>query len=160
MAPSPDGVRDGKSGQIGSASEFVEVPDLTHGKLALSGIVLSKENTDQGSAESGSIPRFRAGEKVLYAYQVLNAMPAADGSTNLELRATLYHEGEALGTSAPMGLDPKVQEDPKRPVSAGDLRLGTQLKPGDYTLEISAVDKNAPENRSKTSQTVDFEVIE
>jgi hypothetical protein len=45
-------------------------------------------------------------------------------------------------------------------VASGDLRLGTQLKPGDYTLEISAVDKNAPENRSKTSQTVDFEVIE
>ena len=59
-----------------------------------------------------------------------------------------------------MGIDPKGHADPKRIGVANDFRLGKQLKPEDYTLEINAVDKNAPEKRAKAGQTVDFEVVE
>jgi hypothetical protein len=48
----------------------------------------------------------------------------------------------------------------KRLVVNNDFRLGKQLTPGDYTLQITAVDKNAPEKRAKASQTADFEVVE
>ncbi|MDR3718565.1 MAG: VWA domain-containing protein [Bryobacteraceae bacterium] len=153
-------VRDHESGRVGSASEFVEVPDLSKGKLALSGIALGGANGDPHSTEATHRLRFRAGETVLYAYQVLNAKPAADGSTNVELRATLYHDGKALGTSAPMAIDPKDQTDAKRLVVNNDFRLGKQLAPGDYMLQVTAVDKNAPEKRSTASQTADFEVVE
>jgi len=90
----------------------------------------------------------------------LNAKPAADGSTNVELRATLYHDGKNLGTSAPMAIDPKDQTDVKRLVVNNDFRLGKQLTPGDYTLQVAVVDKNAPEKRATASQTADFEVVE
>jgi VWFA-related protein len=153
-------VRDHESGHVGSASEFVEVPDLTHGKLAVSGIALGGKNGAPNATEPANRVRFRAGETVLYAYQVLNAKPAADGSTNVELRATLYHDGKALGTSAPMAIDPKDQTDVKRLVVNNDFRLGKQLTPGDYTLQVTAVDKNAPEKRATASQTADFEIVE
>ena len=57
-------VRDQESGHIGSASEFVEVPDLARGHLALSGIALSGEGPEPGSAEEHkytAIPRGRKG---------------------------------------------------------------------------------------------------
>jgi len=59
-----------------------------------------------------------------------------------------------------MAVDPKDQTDVKRLVVNNDFRLGKQLTPGDYTLQITAVDKNAPEKRAKDSQTADFEVVE
>ncbi len=152
-------VRDKASGRIGSASEFVEVPDLSHGRLALSGIVLSRGSREPGAAEAANILRFRAGEQVDYAYQVLNAVPAADGSPKMELRVTLYHDGKALGTSPPMGIA-RAGQDPKRLGVSNDFRLGKQLAPGDYTLRIDAFDRNAPEKRAKASQTADFAVVE
>jgi hypothetical protein len=137
-------VRDRESGHIGSVSEFVEVPDLAKGNLALSGIALSGEGPEPGSIESASLLRFRAGQKVSYAYQVMNALPAADGSTNMEVPATLYRDGTALGTGAPMGIDPKGHADPKRiGVTTNQCRR-----------------PECPEKRAKASQTVDFEVIE
>ena len=153
-------VRDHDSGHVGSASEFVEVPDLTHGKLAVSGIALGGRNGVPNATETANRVRFRAGETVLYAYQVLNAKPAQNGSTSVELRAALYHDGKNLGTSAPMAIDPKDQTDVKRLVANNDFRLGKQLTPGDYTLQVTIVDKNAPEKRATASQTADFEVVE
>lgn len=159
-------VRDRDSGHLGSASEFIEVPALTHGRLALSGIALSGKPGKTGqddeppAAESLNRLRFRAGETVLYACQVLNAYPAPDGSTNVEVRATLYYDGKALGTSAPIKVDPGGQADVKRLVFKNDFRLGKQLTPGDYTLQLVVVDKNAPDNRATATETTDFEIVE
>ncbi len=146
-------VRDRESGHIGSAGEFVEVPDLARGNLAVSGIALS-------GGGSASRLRFRSGDTVFYTYQVLNVRHAPDGSRNVEARATLYHDGRALGASTPMAMDPKGQADAKRLVVSNDFRLGKGLTPGDYTLQVTVVDKNAPEKRATASQTTDFEVIE
>lgn len=150
-------VRDRESGQVGSASEFVEVPDLKSGKLAVSGIALSSGESDSGSAGRW---RFRAGEKVAYAYQVLNAQLAPDGSPNVEVRAALHHDGKLLGSSSPKAVESKGQADAKRLVVSNDFRLGKQLPPGDYTLQVTVVDKNAPEKRTSVSQSADFEVVE
>lgn len=153
-------VRDRESGQVGSASEFVEVPDLSRGGLALSGIVLSAGGAATHTTEGINRRRFRAGETVAYAYQVLNTQSAADGSPSLEVRAALHHDGRALGSSASMAINTKGQNDVKRLVVNNDFRLGPQLAPGDYTLQITVVDKNAPRKRATAVQTVDFEVVE
>jgi VWFA-related protein len=159
-------VRDRYSGRLGSASDFIEVPDLTRGRLALSGIALSGkpgktgQNTEPTAAESFDRLRFRAGETVLYACQILNAYPAPDGSTNVEVRATLYYDGKALGTSAPIKIDPRGQADVKRLVFKNDFRPGKQLTPGDYTLQLTVVDKNAPNKRATATQSTDFEIVE
>jgi VWFA-related protein len=159
-------VRDRYSGHLGSASDFIEVPDLTHGRLALSGIALSGkpgktgQNAEPPAAESFDRLRFRAGETVLYACQILNAYPAPDGSTNVEVRATLYYDGKALGASAPIKIDSRGQADVKRLVFKNDFRLGRQLTPGDYTLQLTVVDKNAPDKHATAAQTTDFEIVE
>jgi VWFA-related protein len=159
-------VRDRYSGRLGSASEFIEVPDLTRGRLALSSIALggkpgkTGQNAEPPAAESLNRLRFRAGETVLYACQILNAYPAPDGSANVEVHATLYYDGKALGTSAPIKIDPGGQADVKRLVFRNDFRVGKQLTPGDYALQLTVVDKNAPDKRATATQTTDFEIVE
>jgi len=59
-----------------------------------------------------------------------------------------------------VAIDPKDQADARRLVVNNDFRLGKQLTPGDYTLQVTVVDKNAPEKRATASQTADFEVVE
>ncbi|HWX41420.1 MAG TPA: hypothetical protein VN345_09760, partial [Blastocatellia bacterium] len=45
-------IRDTASERVGSANQFVEVPDVSKAKLALSGIVLSGKETGPGSAKA------------------------------------------------------------------------------------------------------------
>jgi VWFA-related protein len=153
-------VRDRESERVGSTSEFVEVPDLSRGKLAVSGIALSGKSTEPASTENVNRLRFHAGETVFYAYQVLNAERAPAGATELEVQATLYHDGRALGSSPPMPLDGKNQDDARRLVVMNDFRLGKQLTPGDYTLKVTVTAKNAGQNRATASQTAEFQIVE
>jgi hypothetical protein len=62
--------------------------------------------------------------------------------------------------SPPLGIDPKDQADARRLVVSNDFRLGKQLTPGDYTLQVTVVDKNAPEKRATANQSTDFEVVD
>jgi hypothetical protein len=89
-------VRDRESERVGSTSEFVEVPDLSRGKLAVSGIAEQKEH-----------------------------------------RSGLQRE-----------------------VVMNDFRLGQQLTPGDYTLEVTVTASNAGQNRATASQTAEFHIVE
>lgn len=159
-------VRDRYSGRLGSASEFIEAPDLTRGRLVLSGIALSGkpgktgQNAEPPAAESFGRLRFRAGETVLYACQILNAHPAPDGSLNVEAHVALYHDGTALETSAPIKIDPSGQTSAERLVFENSFRLGKQLTPGDYTLRIAVADKNAPDRHATAIQAAGFEIVE
>jgi hypothetical protein len=145
-------VRDRQVDRIGSAGEFIEVPDLTRGRLALSGVVLSD------SAGAADVLKFRPGQTVFYAYQLLNAQPSQDGSIHVEVRAALYRNGKALGNSDPIVVDGKGQPDRKRLLVTNDFRLGKQLPPGDYSLQVTAVDKNAPKKWATATQYMDFGV--
>ena len=138
--------------RTGSASDFVEVPDLSHGGLTLSGIALSD------SPGAPSQVRYHPGSTVFYASQVLNASPDADGAFHVEVRAALYRDGRALGSSKPILVDAAHKLDPKRLLLASDFRLGKQLSPGDYSLQLTAVDKNAPPKRGTCVESIDFEV--
>jgi len=145
-------VLDSQGDQTGSACDFVEVPDLAHGALALSGIAISAAPGAAGRL------RYHPGQTVFYACEVLNARPGHDGSVRVEVQSALYKDGQPLNTIAPAPLDTESQSDPKRLLVTDEFRLGSQLTPGDYTLKLSAVDKNAPGRQSVATQSIDFEV--
>lgn len=145
-------VRDRQSDRIGSASEFLEVPDLKRGALALSGIVLQHAGSTEPSTQ------FHRGETVAYAYQVLNARPQGNAQSGIEVRTELQREGTVLGASAPAAVKAKDQADPKRLVVSDQLRLGKQLAPGVYALKVTATGGRA--SGKPVTQSVEFEVIE
>ena len=172
-------VRDHASGRIGSASQFVEIPDTRKGQLALSGIVLhlaspdvaraaglavpvGKEGQVQAYAEGGPATRhYLPGQPIVYGYIVINpkfAGPRKRPQTTVQLR--LYRNGTEIFAGKPQPVNQKLEDNPAGLAGAGILRLGSELTPGEYLIQLTATDPLAKRKRRQASQWIDFEVLE
>jgi VWFA-related protein len=165
-------LRDTKSGQLGSASQFVEIPDVRKNKLALSGIVLAGDQAkpktaadqnegmmeDSGSNKTAAVRVFEPGTEISWAYQILNAKTDKDQQSKLQIQYRVYYEGREV-------YEKKQQEMtltssgtvPKRMIAADQMRL-VQLPPGYYVLQIAVTDLQAEEKDRMAVQSIDFEV--
>src|SRR2546430_10942166 len=78
-------LRDQSSARIGSAGQFIQVPNVPDGRLALSGLILLKDIPEksespnanpQGAPDAISsgpaVRQFRQGDKLIFAYSVYN----------------------------------------------------------------------------------------
>jgi VWFA-related protein len=168
-------VRDSASLQIGSASQFVEVPDVAKGRLALSSITLRDATgaPAPSAADATAAPAapenplgtpadrsFVPGEPVLYALQILNARTDANHHPQLEVEERVFRDGVQINASTPHPADTAPQGDPAHLLAAGEFRLGTAMKPGDYVLQLIVTDKLADPEYRAVSQWMDFEVRE
>jgi hypothetical protein len=45
-------------------------------------------------------------------------------------------------------------------LSTGSILLGTEMKPGNYTLQVNVTDNNAKGSRATTTQFLSFEIVE
>jgi len=166
-------VRDTASHKIGSANQFVEVPNLKQGHLALSGIVLrqldsgeelsgSSLQLDQASAPdpkgNEAIRIFKPGEKIGWYYQILNAKNGPDQRASVKVEVRLFREGAEITRSEP-AVAHLAQDPPgNRLVTSGHMLLTTQFLPGDYALQLVVTDVLANRKHSKASQWIDFAV--
>ncbi len=167
-------VRDAGSERIGSASQYVEVPDTRKRQLALSGIVL-KLAPSELLAKGGVVPmedkegwgqggpalrRYLPGQAILYGYAVIN--PKFKGSSK-EFKAgaqvRIFRNGRLLFTGPYANGLAKSEADPTRLVGGGVLTLGKALSPGEYLLQVVVTDELADKKKSRVAQWVDFEVV-
>jgi VWFA-related protein len=166
-------VRDAASQQIGSASQFIEVPDVAKGRLALSSImlrdasrVLAPARADAPEGQAGpenplgspADRSFVPGEPLLYALQILNARTDAAKQPQLEMEARIFRDGVQIGASKPRSPETDPEGDSAHLIASGNLRLGATMKPGDYVLQVIVTDKLADPEHRVASQWVDFEV--
>jgi hypothetical protein len=159
-------VRDVATGRAGSAFQFTEVPDVSKGGLALSGIVMSGSEAPAPTIAAGSVleadatpavRRFSAGEQVAYAFAVYNAgreRPA--GAPGLDVQLALSRDGVAL-TVVPGPAVPVPSAVGPVPV-AGALRLAPEMPPGTYTLQVLVRDPARKPKEQDAVQQIDFEV--
>jgi VWFA-related protein len=168
-------VRDSNSAHIGSAGQFIEVPDLRKGMLAMSGIVARVITTSNGAPKSAREPsadderdsitggpavrQFRQGATLVLAFAIYNAN-VADSSRNVRLtrQTRVFRDGKLILTGDPVPIDPEGQSDLKRINSAALFQLGTELSPGEYVLQIIVTDSSGAKPRT-VSQWVDFNVV-
>ena len=173
-------VRDAVTERVGSASQFIEVPDLRKDQLALSGIVMTSAADAapaRAAAPSPTAPgveppdvsdplrdatvrRFRQGSTVEFRYHIYNAK--ADGATGrprLLTQTRLFRDGQSIYQSAPQPFDPGAQTTAARLESGRRLQLGTQLPPGDYVLQVVVTDELAKGKRRTATQWIDFEIV-
>ncbi|HEX8721163.1 MAG TPA: VWA domain-containing protein [Pyrinomonadaceae bacterium] len=168
-------VLDRGSERVGSAGQFVEVPDLKKNRLALSGLVVSGAagatpapgvaESAEGSpapADSEATPalrRFRRKMSLDYDYLVFNAR--ADKATarpRLSVRTQLFRDGRPVfDREAPLQL--ARQLDPARALASGRLLLGDDLAPGEYVLQVTVTDPLADREHRTATQWVDFEIV-
>jgi hypothetical protein len=162
-------LRDPATEGSGSAEQFVEVPDVESGHLALSGIVLQDAAASANiEAPHGPAPRedatggaarriFRRGSKMAYYYEILNAGIGA-GHPELEVQTRLFRDGEQVLTDKISVNDAKGAPDPQRLNTGGSLSLAGNMAPGEYVLQVIVTDKLAKSKFNVVTQSVDFEI--
>jgi VWFA-related protein len=162
-------LRDVGADRIGSASQFVEVPNLKKGRLTLSGLAIEgatprmlsqrASDTDVDEREPGAtlaLRTFRQGTAASYVSFVYNAGKGRDGQAQLDASTRLYRDGREVFRSEPRPVVPVPGV--RAPVATGVLQLGANMPPGSYVLEIAVVDKLAKKH-ARATQMIDFDVI-
>ncbi len=134
-------IRDQHSGAIGSAGEFVEIPDVVHGAFALSGIVLRNEEGNGPASVTGAqeitvspaqaLRTYAAGSRLAYAYEIYNATGPVRSATSV------WRGVEKILDDAPATLKGPAGAE-RRFAAAGAIKLGEHLPPGNYALQITA----------------------
>jgi hypothetical protein len=168
-------LRDAGSELLGSASQFIQIPDVGKGRLALSGIVLHGDQS-QPTSPAGADPAaeghqaasdpqassavriFKPGTNVAYAYQILNAQAGANQKTDLEVQTRLFRYGAEVYQGKPKPMQILDQPDPRHMIGGGQLALGGKIAPGDYVFQVIVTDKLAKEKYRVATQAMDFEI--
>jgi VWFA-related protein len=161
-------LRDADTEQLGSANEFIEIPDVSKGKLLLSSLVLRpyQPPADAASPQAAEAPEghtsagpamrvFAPGEDILYGYQILNPQVDSNQKAQIEVSSRVFRDGVEIFAGAPQPMNTGVQTDMKKMVGGGVLKLGGKMQPGDYVLQVVVTDKIA---RTTATQWSDFEV--
>ena len=163
-------VRDTSSGRIGAAGQYVEVPDLGNGQLALSGIVLRGERADaptQSAAGEGedvsagpAVRRLRVPAVLSYSYLVYNARLDGDPKLpRLTVQTRLFRDGQLLTAGPDEPLAVTRQFAAKGLDATGRLPLAADLAPGHYVLQLVVTDTLAKEPHRTATQWIDFEIV-
>jgi len=163
-------VRDAGSQRLGSAMQYVEVPDVKKGRLTLSSIVMGAEalpNPGEGDAGgpmdrtrvegSPAVRIFRSGAMIHYAYEVLNARLDNDKKPQLETQIRLFRDGQPVYVSRGASVTGEQQQKSKRLFLKGQFQL-KQISAGDYTLQIVVQDNQRYDKYRIATQAMDFQV--
>jgi VWFA-related protein len=170
-------VRDAKSQKIGSANQYIEVPDINKGRPVISTVALGGNNLlidltrpgysgepteeEEVRIEAGpAVRRLRSANDLNYAFVLYNAR--VDKGTNaprLLMQTRLFRGGKLVyeGEAATLRLSP--QPDWKRISVAGSMKLAKSAQPGDYILQIVITDPLAKEKYRTITEWTDFEIV-
>jgi hypothetical protein len=156
-------VRDRTSSKIGSAGQFVAVPDVNDKRLAVSGIVLrnvSQISTPAAVMANPSPRVFAVNSDLYFAFVIHNpALNQATQLPNLTIETRLFRDGKSVGPALEVPIDVKNQADMSRLFVNGSLRLNPALAPGDYYLQVVITDKATRARQSQITQWVELQIV-
>lgn len=169
-------LQDSATSRIGAASQFIEIPNLSKKRLALSNLILrnytlgewQKVSQNPGSIiSSGSrklsdtvIRQFKAGSMLTYFFEIYNAKTAPNKIPQLFLQTRLFRDGKMLLEGNPLQIKLNERSDLQHIPNFSAITLGSDLQPGDYALQVVIYDKQAKEKSQIASQSIDFEIVE
>lgn len=151
-------VRDAASEKLGSAMQFVDVPNVDGGRLALSGIAIAVDPVVEDNPEGTPAVRvFKSGQAITYAYEILNAEGNARQKPQLETQVRLYRNGEIVYDAPPAALNAATDPNADRLIVKGRMRL-TKIPAGDYVMQVVVLDNLRKDKNKLAAQAIDFEV--
>ena len=169
-------LRDASSGRIGSASQIIEVPDLSKQNVAISGVAVEGvtpsiwQSITQGKVGNGPgqmhiastllydtvLRQFVAGNILRYGYEVYNAKLEHGTTPKLETQARILQNNKVVVEGSIAKFDPTGQPDVKHLKISGAILLREPLPPGDYVLQLTVNDTLA---KKQATQLFPFEII-
>lgn len=119
----------------------------------------SLERTEDPHA-TPSVRRFARGMALQYDYVIFNAkVDKATSRPQLQTQVRLFRDGQPFFTGKPKPLDTGNQADLKRLIAGGALRLGTDMTPGEYVLQVIVTDTLAKDQYREATQWIDFDIV-
>jgi VWFA-related protein len=172
-------VRDTTSGRIGSASQFIEVPDINKDRLMLSGLAAFGQKPEDvnrptaGDADSASTltpeedpeagaatRRLRKGMIIQYGCYIYNArLDSASKRPQLTTQLRLFRDGQEVFHGDELPYHGPYGMDMRRLPLLGAMQLGTAMPAGDYVLQVVVTDALAKEKNRIATQWIDFEIL-
>jgi VWFA-related protein len=162
--------RDSNSGLVGSAFEWVEVPDLKTNRLALSSLLVTERrraNTQPAAAAAAGTTaiqppdilrvdrRFARSSRALLQLYIYNAASkTANVAPDVELEIKILRDRRAVMNAPPHKVALAAGSDPARIFYVAEIPLG-QMTPGVYLLQVTVTDRAA---RTTVTRELDFYV--
>jgi hypothetical protein len=169
-------LRDQGSGKMGSASQVIDVPDLSKQRLTVSSLAVEGDSTavwqyiQQGKVGKGPnqvhvastlmydtvLKQFSPGTVLRYGYEIYNLKLDATSRQQFETRTRLLRNGVAVIEGNATRLDSRKLHNRKFTRISGAIPLNENLTPGDYVLQVIVTDLVA--NRQSV-QLFPFEMV-
>lgn len=158
--------RDVQGKRTGSAMQWVEIPDLTTGRLALSSIFLGEVKARQGEAKPGEdlIPdanqradrRFARASKLRFLTYIYNDARGTTGNAapDVVIQTQVLSDNKPVLTAPLRKVSTEGISDLSRLPYAADIPLSS-IPAGRYVLQVTVVDRVS---KTSASQSINFEI--
>jgi hypothetical protein len=160
------GVRDEKSGRLGSAQGWIEIPNLSSGQLALSSVLLGDRGAPTINASAGTenpsrpvqlnvVHNFSANGYLRFLVFIYNAALApADSKPDVALQVQLVRDDQPVVTTPLKKVEVDIAPDAAGIPYAAEMSL-SGLPAGRYLFQVTVVDRVA---KRSASQQTHFEI--
>jgi VWFA-related protein len=163
-------VRDTTTQRVGSASQYIEVPNLKKKNLTLSGIVLERVEAKRANfvadgqslelkmQRDAAMRRFRQGEVIRFGFSVYNAkLDKESNQQSLLMQYKIFRDGKEIFAAQEKPLNPGEQ---LKVVDISDaFSLGNKMPQGDYVMQVVVKDRLGKGSGQTATQWTDFEII-
>jgi VWFA-related protein len=151
--------RDIKSGQVGSAQQWIEIPDLASHRLSLSSLLLNLQNVEVRGTEAVApgVPqfqfstdhRFARNSRLSFITFIYNATRGEDGKSqpNIWLQARLLRGGQIVKSTRMQRVTVEPRDVARIPFG-GEIVLDS-ISSGQYLLEVTVEDQFAKTSASQ-----------
>lgn len=162
-------LKDNATNKIGSASEFVDVPNLKKKRLTLSGVAVEnislaawdRRNAGGGPQPGDSNPlldtalrQFKRATILNYGLNIHNARTPV----NLTSQVRLFRDGKQVFAGESKAVPAKLTNGAA--AFLGSLSFPDQMEPGEYALQVTITDNNIKGKNRTASQFIQFEIVE
>jgi hypothetical protein len=164
-------LRDQGGDRIGSANQFIDVPNLKKKRLVLSGIAVESVPFDEWKNRSEGKPalagvsdavtdtalrQFKRGTVLNYGYTIYNTTAAS----KVIYQTRVFRDGNVFYESSPKPVDGAFDQSTGGIAFNGALALGSEMLPGDYVLQVVVSDGSSSDKKNIATQFVSFEILE
>lgn len=156
--------RDERSGRVGSAHAWIEVPDLTRKQLTISSVLLGEraptvtnvsDNSDTSPVALSASHRFKRDSTLRFLVFVYNMAPSpTDQKVDVAVQVLVLRDDQPVITTAVRKINSEGVADMTRLPYAAEIPM-SDLGPGRYVLQVSVIDRVA---KQSTTRKTHFEV--
>jgi hypothetical protein len=151
--------RDDQTGRVGSALNWIVIPDLADRRLNLSSVMLIAPDMESLQAADGTEQvqlsvdhRFPRGSHLDWCVFIYNAQQESSSNRDLDVLVQVVRDDHVVQESRPTVSD--VGSDPAR-IFLGDRMALESLSPGRYDFLISVADKRTA---AIAKRRIDFQI--